>query len=821
MLLLIGVSDKIQLVTLAGVTIDVHVSYVDKTGTTVTPGRKNTAITTATTTDICLSPPAGTERNVQTIQIRNKDVSACDIVVQHTDGVTASEMLGVNLSAGWEAEYIDGYGWKVIDASGMVLSGSLVAGGGGIALRGSGTFMQSTGTVQFQNSNGITFGLTGGAMTASHNGLTIQSVQPGLQSLSGGTTRITTGEVVFSNSNGISAGVNGQTVTFSHNAITTARASNDGIGLNTAHTNVTWTANSSGLSFNAAGYAGTGTSATNATVTLNSQGLQINVAAPGAISAGTQSVNTGTVVFSNSNGITFGMSGSSRITASHNGLTTAAQSDHTHGTVAFFGTNASATFDSTSSGLSVSISVAAPGAGGGVAISASDSLYTSGTVLFTGSNNITVSRSGAGQTVIISGPNTHAQQTGISGIAGSGASTVTAGTVQFSNANGISFGLNGSTMTASHNALTSQSNQAFSASGGSSAFQTIEFQASNGITFSNNAGSVRVTHGLQFSSNTTDIITGRAGTGTTFAGANISASMTLNTAGLNMSASVAAPGAGGGFTLQGSGTYNQGTGTISFANSNRVTFGLSTNQMTASIDAAGTGTTFAGANLSGSMTLNSGGLNLSMSAAAPGGGAAVTHNFFAPYDEALNVAGQHGQGTLIIRPDIFPNVALDQLCFRVIQTAQTGQTGTATLSLGFGLYTKNASTLSLYASTTGTLTVPFSGTASNATYAGHKLATIGWTTTITEGVYWVAIASSTATAGGNCSISQFLKSQMASTFSGIWGAASNATMQRMLGQGRFTAATLQPPNSIAFSAIQGNSSLFHRPPIFFMISGTV
>ena len=36
-----------------------------------------------------------------------------------------------------------------------------------------------------------------------------------------------------------------------------------------------------------------------------------------ALSAGTQSVNTGTVLFADSNGLTFGMSGSSRITGSY------------------------------------------------------------------------------------------------------------------------------------------------------------------------------------------------------------------------------------------------------------------------------------------------------------------------------------------------------------------------------------------------------------------------------------------------------------------------------------------------------------------------
>ena len=68
--------------------------------------------------------------------------------------------------------------------------------------------------------------------------------------------------------------------------ITTARASTDAIGLNTAETNVTWTVNSSGLSLDAGGYAGTGTTATNATLTLDSNGLAISIGAGGDNSMG-------------------------------------------------------------------------------------------------------------------------------------------------------------------------------------------------------------------------------------------------------------------------------------------------------------------------------------------------------------------------------------------------------------------------------------------------------------------------------------------------------------------------------------------------------
>lgn len=110
--------------------------------------------------------------------------------------------------------------------------------------------------------------------------------------------------------------------------LTTARASNDAIGLNTAGTNVTWTVNSSGLSFNGSGYAGTGTTFAGANVsgsmTMNSNGLNLSLSAPtpgggGAInvSAGTTSGNLQTVQFNNGNGVSFGLNGST-VTASVN-----------------------------------------------------------------------------------------------------------------------------------------------------------------------------------------------------------------------------------------------------------------------------------------------------------------------------------------------------------------------------------------------------------------------------------------------------------------------------------------------------------------------
>jgi hypothetical protein len=197
------------------------------------------------------------------------------------------------------------------------------------------------------------------------NAVTLSNIR-----VSGGTTSNLLSAITFSNANGVSFGLDAGTMTASHNGITTARASNDGIGLNTAQTNVTWTVNSNGLSFNAAGYAGTGFSGTNATATLNSNGLQLSVAGGGVInqtgpniSAGTDSLFTsGTVTFGNAFSGSFVTSNGS-VVYSNAFLTTAAQSGHSHGNPTLNLTNLSGTTASNSAGFTLSLSAGAAGGG--------------------------------------------------------------------------------------------------------------------------------------------------------------------------------------------------------------------------------------------------------------------------------------------------------------------------------------------------------------------------------------------------------------------------------------------------------------------------
>lgn len=102
MLILASTSDLVRVVTSHAAQIEVHASWVDLNGTTVTPGRTNTpAITTATTTTVVGSPGASTVRNVKHLNITNDHASqSCTVTVEHTDGTTVIELMSFTLLPG-------------------------------------------------------------------------------------------------------------------------------------------------------------------------------------------------------------------------------------------------------------------------------------------------------------------------------------------------------------------------------------------------------------------------------------------------------------------------------------------------------------------------------------------------------------------------------------------------------------------------------------------------------------------------------------------------------------------------------------------------
>lgn len=249
---------------------------------------------------------------------------------------------------------------------------------------------------------------------------------------------------------------------------------------------------------------------------------------PFAVSAGAASVSgSGTVVFSNSNGVSFGINGSTITgTVATNYAGTGVTTTTTAGT-AIVGTNstnglslgvpaflttaalsqdssryAGTGFTSTTTagtevkgtlstnGLSLAVpaylTAAAGGFSAGVSTggnTAGDTGVTGSRIVFAGGNNLTVSQAtdANGATITFSGANAGGAQTGISGIQVSDA-TYTSGTVTFRNANGISFGSSGANGVSASYTVPTITSWTVSDSATSATVGRLAFTASNGLT---------------------------------------------------------------------------------------------------------------------------------------------------------------------------------------------------------------------------------------------------------------------------------------------------------------------------------------------------
>lgn len=637
----------------------------------------------------------------------------------------------------------------------------------------------------FSNSNGVSFGTNGSTVTATvqTNYLTSQSNQ-NITAANGGFAFQT---LSFSNLNGISFGTSaGSAITASHNAITTARASTDAIGLNTAQSNVTWTVNSSGLSFDARGYAGTGFSGTNISGTVNSNGVSLSVAPGGGgadgyniLAAGTQTANTtGTVKFADSNGISFGMSNSSQITASY-------------------------TVPSTAGLLSA------------INVSAGTTSSNQSSIGFSNANGMSFGFSGAS----ITGSYTVPTVTNSVWTVSDAASSATVGRLAFSNLNGVTLSLStgaaGShTIVGSHNGLTSQSNQNITAANGGFAFQTLSFSNLNGISFGTSAGSaITASHnaittarastdaiGLNTAqSNVTWTVNssglsfdarGYAGTGTTFNGANVSGSMTVNSNGVQLSLSA---GAGGGATPVASASNGSFSfTTLAFSNANNVTFGTSAGSIiTASVAAPGAAAennwftlsnVAGGANSSASgSTIGLSGLNLTMSGtngsqiiiSAPAtsslvgtrgislstNGSTVSvgkvfQTMYVPMFPVSTVSQTLAAlGATSASQRFFPYFVSDNLSFNALRVmhflsyATSSVSGQQTISYQYALYSNNGSTLSSISSGSFSLAVTNSSVSNTVSYpvstntAGYTYTTLAGTATAQLQSLWGTAAA--------------------------------------------------------------------------------
>jgi hypothetical protein len=196
--------------------------------------------------------------------------------------------------------------------------------------------------------------------------------------------------------------------------------------------------------------------------------------------------------------------------------------------------------------------------------------------------------------------------------------------------------------------------------------------------------------------------------------------------------------------------------------------------------------------------------------------------YFNPQDGYVQVAGQQGNASMHIQPAYMGAVTFDRLAMPIVVSNSSNSSGTVTISLGVGFYTRDASTLNLVSSTSANQAITFSGTVNNSTFAGMRLFTIPWSSSMSEGQYYVGVWSRTTTGGGNCTVNQFLASQGNSNFSGILGVASNASVQYTRGLGHYSATfSTALPTSVPISQMQGSQSIALRQPVFYLVNGTI
>lgn len=119
MIILASTSDLIRVVTSHAAQVEVHASFVDLAGTTVTPGRTNTLITTATTTTVVAPPGSSTVRNVKHLNITNDHAGqSCIVTVEHSDGTTVIELMSFTLLPGENMIFNEEGRWAHRDAQG-------------------------------------------------------------------------------------------------------------------------------------------------------------------------------------------------------------------------------------------------------------------------------------------------------------------------------------------------------------------------------------------------------------------------------------------------------------------------------------------------------------------------------------------------------------------------------------------------------------------------------------------------------------------------------------------------------------------------------
>lgn len=561
------------------------------------------------------------------------------------------------------------------------------------------------------------------------------------------------------------------------------------------------------------------------------------------LSAGTTSNNLTNFEFNNSNGVSFGLNGST-ITASHNGLTSQSNQALSAGNGSFafqtatFADSNGVSFSTGTQGIFATVKTDYLTSQSNQALSGSNGSFAFQTATFGNLNGISFYTSNGS---MVASHNALTSQSNQAISAGNGSFAFQ--TATFADSNGVSFstGTQGIYATVKTDYLTSQSNQALSGSNGSFAFQSATFGNLNGVSFYTSNGSMVASHnGLTSQSNQQLSIYAVSNTTQSSSGTMNASNMSFQGAGIasvgvsNGSIIISVPaggGAGDGYNILAAGTQTANTATsVVFANSNGISFGMSnSSQITASYTVPSLYTASrwplypvplaASAHINGTTTTTAGGSRTGMTVhVAP---------FF-----------------------IHEYVSFNQVMAQISFTGSAG-TWSQTGGLMWGLYTDNAGTLSSVStwmvghvlsqnsatnytqnwwwgsnSTSNSSQTSGNVSGSFARSCPVLLATGG--SSITPGNYYLVCGGSISSAGGSAGFSFYHISQSltAMTAGSMWGTNVSSVNDKFLGIHTYTVSSnaahiMCLPASIASNSISGTggTSQLRFPVIYFGRTG--
>ncbi len=801
----------------ASYTVPTQTAFVFSNSNGVTFGTNASTVTASVA-----AQSVQTQSNVQGISAAGGVARTGDVVFSNSNGISFGmngNTITATVNPGAAAGLAAAQAGTQTATSGTIVfanSNGLTFGmSGSSQITGSYTVPTQT-AFQLSNSNGISFGTNGSTVTASYTVPSTAGLISGVN-LSAGTTSNNLTAFTLSNSNGLSFGLNGSVITGSYTVPNVPAQTNQTVGLyglgNTTQNSST-TLDARSLSFNGLGAVAVGYSngsiqvsapTQTAFVLSNSNGISFGTngstvtasytvpSTAGLISginlsAGTTSNNLTAFTLSNSNGLAFGLNGSV-ITGSYTVPTVPSQTNQTIGLYALGNTtqNSSTTLDAR-------------------------------TLSFNGLGAATVGYSNG--SIQVSVPVQTAQtQSNVAGFY-DGANSISTGTVRLSNANGVSFGIAGQTVTASVAAQTNQTIGFFGVSNttqGSSGTldaRSLSFQGAGiaSVGYSNGSVVVSVPSGgggltnVNLSAGTTSnnlsafVFSNSNSVSFGLSGSTVTASIPSQTFvfsnsnnvsfGLNgstITASASFAGGGGGVANQ-AGTQTATSGTVVFSNSNGITFGMSNSSViTASFNGTLNSVVFSNAN---GIVFGSAG-NTTITASYNPATASV---YSLPIHGAVTNT-QQTNGSLSFRYlslDHYVSMTrLDVPMIVSITNSAAANTGNIVFTSGAAIYTANGSTLAPIVGVTGSTTYTWASTTSNhANIIGVRPASFALATLLSPGEYWIGVQISTT---NNSSIGT-ATTQLANSISMLAGSQYTA-----LNYAEFGATA----NSIGFVRMQG------------------